>query len=405
MKFKCCVLLLVSLLFISKNISMGYALEPSNNIDVRGLHVSWTNGLNNNIRIIKFKDGPKYFKECKMKLDEDAEVKRIINEYFDEYISGSFSTDKKILRQTLTGENAKKFINAGFLWDKNSNLSKYIRKEASSNCLGVPNSVARKLKINLKNFFLYASRDLVHRHISSNIQEGNFQTNLAMKQLATYKLAKWLGIDNVVVKTEFVKLITSHGEKLGILTDRAPGISDLKVNKNFKVNPKFQKELTSLQVLDTITNEQDHNPGNCFFKIANGRELVGLTAFDNEGGFGSNTNLQKGLCWNVVSPLVTRDNKINLPHISKSLAEKILATGNDDIKKILGDVLSDNQINGVITRLNCLKSALSNTISSECGFLLTAEQWSKDTISQELSGDYGNTYLVHFLKSLSIVNK
>ena len=277
-----------------------------------------------------------------------------------------------------------------------------MRREVSSNCLGIPSSVARKLKINLKNFFLYASRDLVHRHISSNIQEGNFQTNLAMKQLATYKLAQWFGIDNIVVKTEFVKLITSHGEKLGILTERAPGVSNLKVGKNLRVNSRFQEEITNLQVLDTITNEQDHNPGNCFFKVVSDRGLVGVTAFDNESCFGLNTNLQKGLCWNVVSPLVTNSNKVNLPHMSKFLAEKILATGNDDIKRILGGVLSDKQINGVIIRLNGLKSALSNTISNNHNFLLTTDQWSKNTILQELFGNYGNTYLVHFLKSLGI---
>lgn len=381
---------------------MGYAIEPSNYIDARGLHISWSNGLNNNVRVINFSDGVKYFKECKKKLDKNSEVKRIINEYFDEYLLDSFLNDKKLLIETLSDNNLKKFISAGFIWDKNSNLSKYIKGDIDSDSLGIPNYIAENLKISLKDFFLYSSRKLVHRYISSNIEEGEFQTNLAMKQLATYKLAKWFGIDSIVVETEFVKLITAHGEKVGILTNQASGISNSEINEiNLEVNAKFQMELTNLQVLDTITNEQDHNPGNCFFKVADG-QLVGVTAFDNEGCFGLNTNLQKGLCWNATSPLVTKNNKINLPHVSKPLAEKILATEDDDIKKIFRDLLSDNQVNCVIIRLNCLKSALINTISDNEDFLLTAEQWSNDTILQEVLENYGNTYLVHFLKRLNL---
>lgn len=402
MKFKYHIFLLVFLLTISKNVTIGYALEPSNCIDVRGLHMSWVNGLNNNIRVINCNDGVKYFKECKKKLDESSEVKRIINEYFDEYLSGSFLNDKKLLIETLSGSNLEKFISAGFLWNKDSNLSKYIKGNVDSSFLGIPNCIAEKLKINLKDFFLYSSRELVHRCISSNIEEGEFQTNLAVKQLATYELAKWFGIDKIVVKTECVELITDHGKKLGVLTDQASGVSISDISKmNLEVNAKFQMELTDLQILDTITNEQDHNPGNCFLKVADG-QLVGVTAFDNEGCFGQNTNLQRGLCWNVTSPLVTENNKINLSHVSKSLAEKILDTEDEDIRKILGDLLSDNQINCVIIRFNCLKSALINTMSNDNDFLLTDEQWSNDTMSQEISGSYGNTYLVHFLKRLNL---
>lgn len=154
MKFKCRVLLLVSLLFISRGSIIGYALEPSDRIDTRGLNISWVSGLNNNVRMINFADGVKYFKECKKKVDENSEVKRIINEYFDEYLADSDSKDKNLLIQTLSGNNFEKFINAGFLWNKNSNLSKYIKGNVDSSFLGVPSNVAKKLKINLKNFFI-----------------------------------------------------------------------------------------------------------------------------------------------------------------------------------------------------------------------------------------------------------
>lgn len=395
--------LMVILSFVYLGVAKIYALEPAYCVNVKNSNISWVSGLNNNIRVLEFNGNTKYFKECKKKLNEKAEVERIINDYFDEYLSGKFLQDKPLLMKTVfEDDNLNRFIYAGFLWNRNSNLSKYMRDEIDSNSLGINDCVAKKLNIDLKDFLLYASRELVQRCVSYDIHEGDLQTNLAIRQVSTYRLAKLLGIDNLVVKSDFVKLLTNHGEKLGVLTDKASGIATDEIKEtDFIIDPTFQRDLVNLQILDTITNEQDHNPGNCFFKVKEGK-LTGVEAFDNEGGFGLNTNLQNGLCWGVISPLLTEENKINLPHVSKFLAQKILATENDDIKEILKDLLSDSQIDSCIKRFNILKSALNNTISENKKFLLTDEEWSRDTMSEEISEKYGNTYLTHFLRKLDI---
>ena len=402
MKIVTYVLALVLLVCVNTNTS--FALDESAHVDIRGLNTYWVNGLNNNIRVINFNGNIKYFKECKMKLDETSEIKRIIENYFGEYLNNKFLFDKDLLTQAiLDNENKEKFLNAGFLWDKNSNLSKYIRNDIDSSPLGISNDVAKKLTVDLKDFLLYSSRELVHRHISSNIVEGELQTNLAVKQIATYKLAKLFGIDFLVVKSKFIKLITDYGEKFGVLTDKATGINSETINTpDLTIDPKFQRDLTSLQILDTITNEQDHSPFNCSFQIKNGK-LISITAFDNEGSFGLDTNLHKGgLCWNAVSPLLTENNSINLPHVNKVLAEKLLAIKSNDIVKILKDLLSDAQIDSCVKRFESLKSALANTISQDNNYLLDDENWSRNTILQEISGNYGNTYLTHYLKKLNI---
>lgn len=404
MKFKKGIFL--SALLLSVSLTAGNALKPSNRMDIRGLETSWANGLNNNIRVIKFNDNVKYFRECKKKLNKQSEVKRIVNAYFDEYICKENSKDKAILIKTLSNtDNLEKFMCAGFLWNKDSYLSKYMRGETDSTALGIPKGIAKKLKINLKDFFLYASRKLVHRCISVDIKEGHLQSSLAVKELATYRLAKLLDIDSIIVKTDFVKLLTKHGEKIGVLTDQAIGTEFSKIdNVDLEVDPKFQMALTNLQILDTITNEQDHSPENCFIEITNNR-LVGVTAFDNEGGFGLGTNLQRGLCWNRTSALINKNNRINLPHVSKPLAEKILGTTDNNIKNALSDLLSKSQIDSCITRFNRLKSALYDTISENDTFLLENNEWSDDTVSEEISGKYGDTYFVYFLKKLNVITK
>lgn len=373
-------------------------VQPSNIVDARNLNICWKQGLNNNIRVIDFGGKFKYFKECKKKQSINDEVERIINDYFSEYLTRYSFRDKLLLSETLRDkDNFEKFINLGFLWERKSSLSKYLRGEVDSSELGVPSDVAHKLSISLKNFFLYSSRELVQRCISSDIDEGDYQTNLAAKQLATYKLAKYLGIDNVVVKSEFVRLITDGGEKIGVITDRASGDELPRLqNKNLKIHPNLQLELTNLQILDTITNELDHSPLNCVFKVKDG-QITGVMAFDNEGSFGLNKDLKKRLIWGKISPILNEDNKLNLPYMSKKLSEKILNTTDKDIDIIFKGVLSNDQISSFKIRFDKLKNAVIDKIKNDKKFLLSDEEWSDDTLKEELSGLYGNTYVVHFL--------
>ena len=398
--FRAFFLLLSALLFsFNGKICTSCAfIVPSSIVDSRNMNIFWKHGLNNSVRVIDFGGDLKYFKECKKKQSINDEVERIINDYFSEYLTRYSFCDRLLLSKTLRDRNNfERFVNLGFLWEKKSPLSKYLRGEVDSSELGVPTDIAKKLNVNLKDFFLYSSRELVQRCVSSNIDEGDYQTNLAAKQLATYKLAKHLAIDNIVVKSEFVKLITDRGEKVGVITDKANGeeLARLK-NKNLKVHPNFQLELTNLQILDTITDEQDHDPFNCAFKVKDG-QIIGVIAFDNEGSFGLGEDLKKGLIWEKISPILDEDNKLNLPYMSKNLSEKILNTTGKDIDTIFKDILSDDQINSFKIRFNKLKNAMIDRIKSDKNFLLSDEQWSDNTLKEELSEVYGNTYLVHFV--------
>ena len=140
--------LMVILSFVYLGVAKIYALEPAYCVNVKNSNISWVSGLNNNIRVLEFNGNTKYFKECKKKLNEKAEVERIINDYFDKYLSGKFLQDKPLLMKTVfEDDNLNRFIYAGFLWNRNSNLSKYMRDEIDSNSLGINDCVAKKLNI------------------------------------------------------------------------------------------------------------------------------------------------------------------------------------------------------------------------------------------------------------------
>lgn len=380
------------------------ALEAKCSIDVKNNSIAWTNGLNNNVRIINCEEGKKYFKECKKKLNSRLAVNRIIEEYFCEYINKPNSPDKnRLIKCFQNSTNLSKFLNMGFILDKKSNLNKYISRKADASLLGINSSIYNQLSIDLKDFILYASRELTIRN-ASMAKEGELQKGLAVKQLATYELAKYLGLESIVVKSEYVKLLTSHGEKVGVLSSKAEGkeVSEIKT-KNLKITPSFQKELTCLQLLDTLSDEKDHGPPNCYIKMDK-NNLLGVMAFDNEGGFGLSTNLNSGLCWGAVPSIVnSKTNKITLPHLSKEVAEKILKSTNEEIEMIFKDLLTKKQINSLQSRFAILKSAIANTSKNQKDFLLLNDQWTQNTVSKELSKKFGNTYLVHYCKFLRII--
>ena len=110
-----------------------------------------------------------------------------------------------------------------------------------------------------------------------------------------------------------------------------------------------------------------------------------------------NKDLKKRLIWGKISPILNEDNKLNLPYMSKKLSEKILNTTDKDIDIIFKGVLSNDQINSFKIRFNKLKNAIIDKIKNDKKFLLSDEEWSDDTLKEELSGLYGNTYVVHFL--------
>ena len=404
MKLKKILYVILGLSIINITTLTSNALEAKVCVDVKNNSISWISGLNNNVRVINFEDETKYFKECKKKLNLLSEVTRIIEEYFCEYIKKPDSPDKNCLIKCFqNSNNLNKFVNMGFILNKNSSLNRYVSQKADSSILGINPSTAMQLRINLKDFILYASRELITRQ-ASNVKEGELQTGLAVKQLATYELATYLGLESIVVKSEFAKLLTLNGEKYGVLSSKANGkeISEI-ITKSLKVSPSFQKELTCLQLLDTLSGEQDHGPPNCCIKIDNDN-LSGVMAFDNEGGFDLSTNLKKGLCWGKVPSLINfKTNKIALPHLSKEPVEKILNTKDEELNNIFKDLLSAQQLKSLKTRFSMLKSALENTIKNQPDFLLLDNQWSQNTVSKELSGKFGNTYLVHYCKFLGIL--
>ena len=75
----------------------GYALEGKRCIDVVEQDFTWVNGCINNVMKINFREGVKYFRECEKKLDRYGTVRKILNDYFDQWLPRIIKKKKRIM--------------------------------------------------------------------------------------------------------------------------------------------------------------------------------------------------------------------------------------------------------------------------------------------------------------------
>lgn len=380
-------------LFFNLNI---YSLEIKT-VDVTdsSLYLSEKKGICHNIFILDDGINKKFFKECKVKLSPFETAKRAI----DEYLKGSYSNERdSILDCFSSEENLNRFLRIKTYG--NGLAAKWMRSNKSdTSCLGItcklPVEFCRDVLPGLIN---YAFSEFVQYFANKNRDVGQLQDVQNLNNIATLRIAKFFGLESLIVNTEYVNLI-SNGEivKTGILMDYARGISvwDFKKIQDRRISPRFQMAMSNLMILDSICAQRDREIPNYFVDVSEvGNDVIGINAFDNDMSFNEFVDLKKSNY--DICAIITQDNKISLPHMDKDLAEKILNTDASQLRCILSDILEDWKIEATECRFNQIKEAIENTIDSNENFLLELQDWNSNTIFEEMNGNYGYTYLKRF---------
>ena len=381
------------------------ALCPTKNIDITNKNITYTGGSHNNVMIINDGDKKLYFKEAKVKLELKETIKRSINEFFDitPMEKNMTSIKDSIIKSLENKKNYNKFISMGNSTNRKSSLWKFLHDQNSLYDLGLEIKNCENSKDLIKNFLKYASREISQYKMNDIRKNGELQDIPVRNELATIKLAKELEIHNLLANVEFVKITNKHGdEKLGIIIEEAPGTKPYKlkkVNKN-DLSPQIQIELNNLEIFDFICRQTDHCPWNYNISTNNNHKLCSIKVFDNDNSFDLSTNLKEGF-WHSDSPLITPDNYINLPHINENLAKKILNLREENIKKSMMDLLTEEQIDALIKRIEIIKKSIITTHQKNKNFILPEKEYSNKTISEELSGKYGVTYLSYLYNLIS----
>ncbi len=230
--------------------------------------------------------------------------------------------------------------------------------------------------------------------VTSNYHKNHFLGNGLIEHFsysqfkATFKMAEYLGVSNLVVKPSPVLL---RIEKFAFWGFACESVDDY-VWKSKKYFPSsgLQKQLNQLNLLDVITHELDHGPNNYGVKFNGGG--YSLCAFDNDCpdtfALSANVNIRGAF---EGSPFI-KNGMINRPYLDEKMVKRILEIRKKDLHRYLHDSLAPMQIYFVWRRLNRLKKYLSKSIKKGVVLLLN-EQWNEATIQEELSNKYGRTYL------------
>lgn len=373
-----------------------FSICPVRTIDVTELRVEYTGGCHSNVMVIYDGDKVKYFKESKIRLSIRDEVRRTIDDYFFEVLCDEkfFHDRLKILDWLEDGKNFEKFIGMGKRSDKNSLLFRFLNDSADIEDFGL----RAGLSIDMKNFLVYVSRELCQYRIHEGTRVLERQDQMAKNELATVELAKLLGISDMVAGVEYVELVCEgKRNKVGLLIDAAKGVrwSNLKKFGFKAISPIFQAKMNILEVFDFICMDTDHSVWNMCVEVSQDGIVTGFMVFDNDNSFDLSTDLKCGF-WHAEAPILTCDDCINLPHLSKEFAETLFCV---DLKKIEGaleNLLSSEQIKALCIRIRAIQNALRKTSDINDDFLISLQEYSNQSIDRELHGDYGSTYLFAF---------
>ena len=226
------------------------------------------------------------------------------------------------------------------------------------------------------------------------------KVNMSRRNVATSRVAKLVGLDHLVAKSETAELYDEKTQRTfrGNLMQKAQGNMSLKEftskqneqkkigdkSMNVNVTGAFQRDMCNLQVLDVICGQADRHGGNIFISINNG-EVSGLQGIDNDAAFGLNEQVTSSKDLNRHDRAIYDMNtgEMTLPYMDKNLADRILALEPDMLRFALKDLLKDEEIEAAIKRLEHTKTAIRKAQDTQKDTkqkrFLEDDEWNDDT--------------------------
>lgn len=344
-----------------------------------------------------------YFRECKKHVKFEEYLRNLINEYVDSLEDNNpLKLEFLKVRNTLMKPDVmRKLFRMGIVNDRSSKIS-YFFKSNDISIWGIQE--LENIELNeLKDLFQYLWGEIYSYRLNAGLKKGLYQSFNASKSLATKRIADLLGIGYLIPEIELVKLVFPDGnEKIGTLMSAVNGIAPKKMlyAEKQKITPKFQRDCNSLNVLNAICHERDHRPGNYFVRLNSNGEVDSLEAFDNDAPmtFSLTGNINLVTYWGS-SPLLLSDGALNLVHVDKKLAQKILKLKDEEIVNSLKLILSKIQVWFVCKRIHKMQKAIKHTMQKSADFFISDTEWNEKTIKEELSSDTINSYLKIFCMS------
>lgn len=242
------------------------------------------------------------------------------------------------------------------------------------------------------------------------------KVNMTRRNVATSRVAALLGLGNLVAESQTAEITdestgqTMRGnvmKKSRYTTSGAEyrGKHMMKIEKNdakafgegreidmslnMNVTGGFQRDMCNLQVLDAICGQQDRHENNFFVGSVgknDDQKLSGVQGIDNDGAFGMGDNSLKQRPEGHAAAIYDKNGNMSIPFMDKNLAQRIELLDPETIRFALKDLLTDDEINATIRRLDKTRNAIERQRMEDPSRLLEDDEWNDDT-AQRLIDD------------------
>lgn len=332
-----------------------------------------------------------FFRECKKHCKPQLYVEKLNSDYL--FWNKSNNTPRI--------SNFSKFMKMGMLANQTSRVRMFY-ENGNPEVIGIQSSTTENNYKELKEYVDYSWSEIYNYWLNCGKKMGEYQTYNSSRAISFYLIAKLLGADDLVPNTRYIVLKgLGETERIGILMDEAEGVSFNSIAYSLcrkKFSPLLQKNLLNLHLLDTICFEKDHRPDNYNVLLDIYERPVSICVFDNDSPMSFfPTKSISFFSYEGCSPLIDRKGYINRPYMDGNLCKRVLELSEDEIQRNLEKHLSHAQIIFLNKRIKKIQDALMKSITSKKCVLLNEEiLWNKKTVEEEISGQYGQTYLSLF---------
>ncbi len=210
---------------------------------------------------------------------------------------------------------------------------------------------------------------------SAKIEEGE---ELSKRNVATSRLARILGISNLLAKSELATVTVDGKTMTGTIMEQAKGVEAFKVirsnrfkNKKVRYSGNAFKDLTSLQVFDLICGQVDRHFSNYMVTTEEKDGVVyfkNIQGIDNDMSFGllkyKDVHEREMYGYNRIRNIEC-NGKMSLPFMDKDLATKIMAINVDVLDYQMSDILSKSERKALTARIKSVKKVIEKQFAYE----------------------------------------
>lgn len=340
-----------------------------------------------------------FFKEAKEKQGSlRACIQRGVDDFFCDIVHNP-SLREMVLTSLQKRSNLRRLVNMGYKNVRTSRFNRYLISGDES-CLGLPSPSSPEEKQQLRKLIFYLYGELQNWFYNARVRPGELQTFSAVRALGVRELARMLSVEELIVHCDFVKVKLGGRVRYGILSEEAEGdtLLDCPPEQRARLSsPELLRSLTNLNLLDTVSGDNDHRIGNYHVLTDEAGKYSDVLSYDNDSPatFGLSPSIRFK---NVIgcSSFIRGCGTLNRAHLDKTAAEALLGIKRSELGA-LAPYLTPIQRFFLWSRISRVKRAISKTLRSRGDLLAKRNEWSAEHMKRDLSGKYGKTYLASLL--------